>query len=401
MSVDKKAGLYYGVQDPNITDFRVLQNFDTRTGNLPTRQALFVSEDTGEGSTTSPVAFELARRGWGITAIVRGPSQEIYSSEASFKDVGNFDPDTSLYRMRSQAVIAGGSVVSAMQAVATAWGNERGALTMGMGDYPGDHVDTRSEGFKANTLTVPKVMTAMDDNTKGYELRRFATLGLPEDVAPKFLVSGQTNLDAFASFNKEEAKERVRREQGISGVDIYTWFGSKGFSTVESLKIMRDALLDANPNYGQWVLGVRLHPGDRENIDSGAYFKALHPIARRVVSLMRPQVPDLLDAIAASNFVLQERSTTALQATAADIPVGSIVNPFLVERSTIPASLWVPTNSDRTSPSSHNLEETRTMIERFDKDDTYKAELKSRRANYRQDGRAYLRVADYIEANAS
>lgn len=392
MSVDRKAQSQYLRTDLDIIRFQVLQNAQQEASK---RSALLISDDTGEANTVLPIGLELIRRGWQVTAIVRGSALKIFSDRKEFNKDRAFNPESTFDEVKADVVISGVSKQTVMQATATDWGNRNGGLTVTVADYPGATVDGLSEGFKRNPNSVSKIVAVMDDRIKSVEEARLDKLQLPDSNRPLIIPTGQPNFDSLAGIHIANLGRDTREKHGVpQDANLFVWFGQKGFATLESLRVVIDSLRETNPD--RWMLGVRFHPGDRENIDSGAYARSLSLISRQVINLMSNVEPDVINAIAVANTVLQERSTIALQASALDRFAGSIVIPSLLGYTEMSAGLYVPTNEDGTTPVAENRENVRELIINSTNQE-FNARQARRREYYKQDGGAASRVADLIE----
>lgn len=382
----------FGFSDPNFRETKLVR-MSAPYGESNCKTLLVGALDTGQANAILSVSLELRNRGWRVYGLVRGRADEIFKG-AGFRVSRSTSPLTRVQKIGADALITGQSSVPHFDATLNALGDLWNIPTFAVEDYPGSYIDSMGETFEISPQAVPDILFVMDERAKEAEMTKMG-----EDSflsSDRVLALGQPALDSIARVDRTKIWEEVREKLAVpKNVKLITWFGQNGGGTVESLKVVLSGLKDLDLD--DWMLAVRFHPEDKENIESGVYERLLSPFSRRLIYATRDIEKNPNRVIAASDVLFQERSTTALQAAAWQVCVGSVVVPAILREYPAMMGLWVPVIEDRTSPLITNLEDMRNVLIGVLKDEEYRRVLQRRMQYYKQDGLAAWRIANIIE----
>jgi len=379
----------FGIVDPNFETTSLYW----RTAHLPKGSQRFRVlaglRDTGEANAVIPVLDELSRRSFDVFVMAseRG-EDELRTSEFEFSSSRYFDPVLRIERMRGNAVITGYSGVPSIEMVLNSSAHVKGVKVFAIEDYPGAYLSELGKIFNKAAEAIPDYLFVMNEWAKRTNLDCLPSF--PED---RIIVSGAPALDKIAHTDKLQVRKEVREKLGVSDDEtLISWFGQVGGATVESLQVLMKGLEAIGPE--NFRLAARFHP--RDNTPKEIYDGILRHFRGRFVDAGRDVERNAGRVIAASDLVVQERSTIAMQAAAWEIPVISIAIPEINDRYGVMMGLRVPVIEDGISPLVAKEEEMARVLETALFDSAFRSDLKSRMLAWKSDGKAAERVADKI-----
>lgn len=378
----------FGIDDPDFDRANLLW----RTVALPRGNQRFRIlaglRDTGEANAIIPVLNELSRKSFDVfvMAAERG-EDELKAPGFNFSLSRPFDPTLRIGRMKGNALLTGMSGIPSIEMALNLAAHARGIKVFAVEDYPGAYFSELGNIFEGSVGTMPDYLFVMN------EWARRANLDYPGLSEDQVIVTGAPALDKIARTDKTQVRKEVREKLGVTEDEtLISWFGQVGKATLESLQVLLEGLkaLDLK-NY---KLATRFHP--RDNNPKEAYNEIFRPFAGKHVDAGRAYEADAQRVIAASDLVVNERSTIALQAAAFGIPVISIAIPEINERYQVMMGLRVPVIEDGTSPLISNADQMPGVLESVLFDPMFRRELKNKMQSWIPDGQAAKRVADKI-----
>ena len=378
----------FGIIDPNFEK----TNLFWKTAGLPRGSQRFRVlaglRDTGEANAVIPVLNELSRKSFDVFVMAseRG-EDEVKNPEFGFTLAPSFDPMLRIERMRGNATITGFSGVPSIEMVLNSIAHSKRMRVFAVEDFPGAYFYNLENIFTQAQDALPDYLFVMNEWAKRANLDCFPSF--PED---RIIVSGAPALDGIAHTDKLQVRKEVREILGVGNDEtLISWFGQVGGATVESLQVLVKGLEAVIPEFR---LAARFHP--RDNTPKETYDGIFRPFIDRYVDASRYIERDANRVIAASDLVVQERSTIAMQSAAWGIPVISIAIPEINERYGVMMGLRVPVIEDGTSPLVATEEEMTEVLEKALCDQEFKKGLEARMNAWRSDGKAAERIADKI-----
>lgn len=378
----------FGINDPDFGRTNLLWKTATLPKGNQRFRILAGLRDTGEANAIIPVLNELSARSFDIFVMAAEQGEnELKTPGFRFFSSRPFEPTLRIERIRGNALLTGMSGIPSIEMAFNLAAHARGIKVFAVEDYPGAYYSELGNIFRKSSGTMPNYLFVMN------EWARRANLDYPGLSEDQIIVTGAPALDKIAHIDKTKVREEVREKLGVTKDEtLISWFGQVGGATLESLQVLLEGLkvLDLK-NY---KLATRFHP--RDNNSKEAYDEIFLPFKGKHINADRAIEADAQRVIAASDLIVQERSTIALQAAAFGIPVVSIAIPEINERYQVMMGLRVPVIEDGTSPLVETADQMPEVLEQVLFNKKYRDRLTTKMQSWIPDGQAANRVADKI-----
>ncbi|MFH0936991.1 MAG: CDP-glycerol glycerophosphotransferase family protein [Candidatus Daviesbacteria bacterium] len=386
--IDSSPEQKYGISDPDFDKTNLLWRAEAPRGSQRFR-VLAGIRDTGEANAITPVLNELSKQSFDVFILATGRGEEALGSfKPRFTTSKYFNPRLRVERMRGNIAITGLSATSSIEMALHDNAHQRGMKVFAIEDYPGSYCSYFEDTFAQNEGLKPDYLFVMNDWAKKTNLEQSSIL-----PADRIIALGAPALDAIAHTDKSKTRDEVRNLLGVKPEEtLILWCGQVAGATVESLDVFLKGLNILKPE--PYRLAVRFHPMDTTPKET--YDHLLESFKDKYINAGRAVVSEANRVIAASDLVVQERSTVAMQSAAWGVPVISIAIDEINEKYGVMLGLKVPVIEDGTSPVITRKEDMAEVLEKVLFNQEFRSQLDTKMQAWKSDGRAAERVAHKI-----
>lgn len=269
-----------------------------------------------------------------------------------------------------------------------------GDLVVWVSDFGrGSIFRTYKEKFDFDPRVRPDYLLVVSDWVREQELANLPTGFDPSRV----IVVGNPAFDDLADkkLNKDAIRQNNRAELDINeDQKLITYVGTLGETTPLALQAIVDSLQQIG--YENYRLAIRRHPRDKD-IPQERYDQITAPIKEKLVDTSRWRDTD--QAVIASDLVINTTSTVGDKAIYLDVPVVTFWDEEIIDelmKLGYPKQILPEVAENGLSPTIYSVAETTAVLKRVLTDENYIRQLHERMSEWKVDGHAAQRVADFV-----